>query len=47
MQEQFAKKKDVIVSGAPKDKISTQNHYLRQFEIAPVYKIKAKKWKCT
>jgi len=42
MWEQIAKK-DGIVPGTPKDKIRTMNHFLRQFEIAPVYQIAAKK----
>jgi hypothetical protein len=42
MWEQIANK-DGIVPGTPKDKIRTMNHFLRQFEIAPVYQIAAKK----
>jgi len=42
MWEQIAKK-DGILPGTSKDKIRTMNHFLRQFEIAPVYKIAAKK----
>jgi len=33
--------KDGIVSGTPKDKIRSMNHFLRQYKIAPVYKIAA------